>query len=403
MLSNAERQFIREHFEEDVHRLLLSASRYPGISMPVVANQIEALRKVRGKAPSWFRFDLEFPPLLSVEQASSEAAARFKAGLFSGHSMADLTGGMGVDACFFAQQFQRVTYVEAQPDLVALARRNFDVLGLRNINAIQAEAEIFLQQTADSFDLLYLDPSRRAARSRRVFQLADCRPDVPALRDKLLETAARVLVKTAPLLDLRLAATQLGPVARIWVVSVGQECKEVLYLLEKTAPPFEQVPIEAVCIGPTTRSFRFTRAEENAASPVYSAPQHYLYEPDAAVLKAGAFKSFATRYGLGKLHPHTHLYTSTAYTPEVPGRVFEVEQVLKYDRKAVQKALPEGRAQVTARNFPDTVEKIRKKLGLEEGGDRYLFGATGATGRLLLICCRRALDITGAGPPSLHA
>lgn len=389
MRTDADRKFVRDYLNADLHRLLLSAQRFPGVAVQACVAQIEALRKVREKIPSWFRFDLEMPPLLSVEQASSEAAARFKSTLFSGKKMADLTGGMGVDAYFFAQQFEQVAYVEHNPELVALARYNFAALGAANIRVVESDAETFLKTGADRYDLLYLDPARRADRHRRVFQLADCEPNVPALREMLLARADCVLVKTAPLLDLSQAIEQLGAVTAVWVVSVENEVKEVLYLLEKTVPVAEQIPVEAVCLGPETRTFRFTRAEERDAEPTYALPQGYLYEPDAAVLKAGAFKSFAVRFGLAKLHPHTHLYTSSEPVSGVPGRCFAIEAVLKYERKALREVLPGMRANVAVRNFPDSPDAARRKLGLADGGEHYLFGVTDLSARKVLILGRR--------------
>jgi len=391
MLTAADRKFVRDHLNDDLHRLLLSAQRYPGVAVQACVAQIEALRKVRLKIPAWFRFELDMPPLLSVEQASSEAAARFKSTLFSGKKMADLTGGMGVDAYFFAQQFEQVTYVERNPELIALTRHNFAALGAANIRVVETDSEAFLKTTTEHYDLLYLDPARRADRHRRVFQLADCEPNVPALREMLLAHGDRVLVKTAPLLDLSQACEQLGSVAGMWVVSVENEVKEVLYLLEKSAPAPDQTPIEAVCLGHEMHIFRFTRTEERDAKPEYTLPQGYLYEPDAAVLKAGAFKAFACRFGLAKLHPQTHLYTSPSLVPDVPGRTFAVEAVLKYDRKAVQQVLPEGRANVSARNFPDSPDAMRRKLGLADGGEHYLFGVTDVTGRKVLVLGRKVV------------
>lgn len=376
MLPESVQHFIREHLQEDPVRLLLSAHRYPGIPMPQAVAQIEALRKVQHKIPSWYRFDLEFPAALSLEQASSETTACFKARLVSGRQMADLTGGMGVDAYFFAQQFEQVTYVERNPGLAALARQNFATLGATGIRVVEADALDFLQQNTASFDLIYLDPARRDAPGRRVFQLSDCQPDILALQATLLQKAPQVLLKTAPMLDLQQAVAQLGTVTHIWVVSVDNEVKEVLYLLENEAPAPADIPVEAVCLGEPTRRFVFSRTEEQSAGVSFSAPLDYLYEPDAALLKAGAFKCLAQRFGLYKLHPNTHLYTSTQVLPDWPGRSFRVEAVLKYDRRAVQSALPDGRANVAVRNFPDTAEAVRKKLGLKDGGDGYLFGAT---------------------------
>lgn len=403
MLTPAEKQFVQAHFDADLHRLALSAGRFPEVRMPVVVAQIEAFRKVREKIPSWFRFDLVLPPALSVEQASSESCARFKGGLFSGRLMADLTGGMGVDAYFFSQSFERVVYVEQNPDLFLLARHNFDVLGAANINAIAEKAEHFLAQNDTHFDLLYLDPARRDQHSRRVVQLDDCQPNVLDLLPAMLQFADRVLLKTAPMLDLQQAVRQLGAVSRIWVLSVDQECREVLYLLENREVEAEDIPIEAVRLGEVPQIMSFTGRSEREAPVTYAEPGAFLYEPDPAVLKAGGFKTFAHRYGLAKLHPNTHLYTSAAPVPDVPGRCFAVEAVLPYKRQAVSEAVPEGKANVAVRNFPDTVEQMRKKLRLKDGGDRYVFGATHVDHRPIVLVCRRLLDKVAKSPASLQA
>ncbi len=382
-------QFICDHLDADPQRLLLAAHRYPDIPMPYVASQLLALRKVRDKIPGWYDPALHFPPQLSIEQASSERTARFKAGLFAGRRMADLTGGLGVDTWAWAARFDQVTYVEQNPDLVDSARHNFNVLAVNNIECILSTAEDFLDHSPPHFDLLYLDPARRDAQQRKVFRLTECQPDVVALRTVLLAHAPQILIKTAPLLDLKLAVRQLLTVSRIWVVSVNNECKEVLYLVERAALPMEDIPITAVALGETTQQFTFHwRAEQQAVAP-FSAPQQYLYEPDAAVLKAGAFRSFAQQFGLSKLHPNTHLYTSSQLRANVPGRRFYVEQTCKYDRNSVKMALPEGRANLAVRNFPDSVEAVRRKLALTDGGDAYLFAVTTWEEKKEILVCRK--------------
>ncbi len=241
--------------------------------------------------------------------------------------------------------------MERRPELVALARHNFDVLGIRNINTVEAEAEHFLEQCPGSFDLIYLDPARRDDRRQRVFQLADCQPNVVALKKRLLAVTSHILVKTAPLLDLKNAMEQLKPVSQVWVVAVDNEVKEVLYLLSANAgQPDEYIPVSAVFLGDypvePLQAFTFTQAEEQAARPAYSAVLEYLYEPHAAILKAGAFNTFARRYGLAKLHPNTHLYTSAVPVENAPGRRFRVVATVRYDLKAVKAVLPGGQAHV---------------------------------------------------------
>ncbi|MBC7776312.1 MAG: methyltransferase domain-containing protein [Phycisphaerae bacterium] len=395
--------FIWQHRDDDPRQLALSAKKYPNIQISIVSAQVQALQKIRPKIPTWYRPGMEFPLAISLEQASSERTARFKAGLFSGKKIADLTGGLGVDSFFFSQQFESVTYVEQNAELLAATRHNFAQLGATNVHFEHCTAEDFLEKTDDHFDLIYLDPARRDERKGKVFQLADCSPDVLKIKDLMLEKSPRVLLKTAPLLDLKLAAGQLGKVSKIWVVASEGDCREVLYLLEREALPMDQIPIVAVALEsrpiefdkpyrsedqPTT--FTFSWAEEQLAVANFSTPLNFLYEPNPAVLKAGAFRSFAERFDLSKLHANTHLYTSTEFRPKLPARSFAIEQVCKYDRKAVQVHVPGGKANIACRNFPDTPDQVRRKLGLTDGGEVYLFAATDAENKKLVMVCRKA-------------
>ncbi len=390
ILSQEEQDFVRRHLGDDLGALALRAHRHPEVCLPQLLPYLSALQKIRVKLPSWFRLDLDIPLPLSVEQASSEPTARFKASLFSGCRMADLTGGLGVDAFFWAQSFREVLYVERDPTLAEAARRNFAVLGAHNICVQNALAEHFLLRLTEPLDLVYLDPSRRDEHRRRLFRLEDCSPNVPALRELLLQKAPQVLLKTSPMLDIAQAAKQLKQVERVWVISVGGEVREVLLLLQGLEIPLDEIAVEAVVLTPEqTVTFVFNRAEEQSATPNYSEPQRYLYEPDAALLKAGAFKTFAVRYGLAKLHPLAHLYTAEHLVPCLPARCFTVEAVLKYDRREVHRHLPTRRAHVAVRNFPHTAEEMRKNLGLLEGGDTYLFGTTAPNGQKILLMCRR--------------
>lgn len=385
--------YIWLHRDQPATAIALRKAPVPGWSMADIARQVEALQKIKVKAPSWYREGIVLPPGLPLEQCSSEATARFKAGLFSGQQLLDLTGGLGVDTFCWAESFAAVDCVEQQAELYAAARHNFELLGRHNVTCHHCTAEDFLAQAGDArYDLIYLDPARRDAHQQRVFRLSDCSPDVVALKQTLFGLSDRVLVKTAPMLDLQLALGQLERVAQVWVVALGDECKEVLYLLDKnqSLPP-EKTPIAAVQIGKAgqTGSLEFTfEAERSAVAPL-SAPLQYLYEPNAAILKAGAFRSFAVHYGLAKLHPHSHLYTAAERREDVPGRCFEVLGVCKYDKKAVGALVPNGSANIAARNFPDAPEAVRKRLGLKSGGDTYLFATTDPAGQKIIIVCRK--------------
>ncbi len=385
-------RFIWEHREDNPTKLALSAKKLPEMPLGFIARQVEALQKVRKKIPSWYQEGLVFPFPLSLEQASSEATARFKAGLFSGKSMADLTGGLGVDAYCFARQFEHVYCVEKTPAVMEAARHNLGVLGLDNVVFSAEQAEDFVTATDLPFDLLYLDPARRDDRKGKVFQLADCSPNVLEIKELLLSRAPKILLKTAPLLDIHLAIQQLSQVSAVWVVEYQGDCREVLYLLESDIPAGFAAPIHVVSLdhaGQVEHAFDFTFHEEQQTACDVAPPSNFLYEPIPAVLKAGAFKSFAARFGLKKLHANTHLYTSEQLIPQLPARSFRVDAVCKYDRKTVEQLIPEKKANITTRNFPDNTEQVRKKLGLQEGGNTYIFAATDlANHKLILICSK---------------
>jgi 16S rRNA G966 N2-methylase RsmD len=383
-------QFVRDHLEADVHRLLLSASKFPGIDVPKAVTLIKALQKVKHKIPSWYNYQLELPFAVSMEQASSEATARFKAGLFTGNTMADLSGGLGVDSYFFSKSFKSVQYIEQQELLCIAAKHNFSLLGAANIEVHSTTAESFTESSKTHFDLIYLDPARRDALQNRVFLLSDCSPDVVALRTSLLEKTDQLLIKTAPMLDVWEAIRQLQSVTKVWVVAVDNECKELLFLLEKQGIPMDQVPIVAVADPSAATHFSFTKKEEQESEVNYGPPEDYLIEPDVSILKAGAFKCFATHFGLFKLHPDSHLYTSKQLIKGVPGRTFRIKAVVKYEAKQVQNLIPGGKANVATRNFPDSPEQIKKKLRLKDGGTTYLFGTTLLEESKRILVCEKA-------------
>ena len=384
-------EFIWEHRLDDPQRLALSGKKYPNVPMTYVAGQVDFLQKIQKKVPSWYRPGLQFPAAVSMEQASSEATARYKARLVHGQKMVDLTGGLGIDCAFLGRSFKHVTYVEMNQDLLEITRHNYGVLGIEHTTFIHASAADFLTSTQDSFDLIYLDPSRRHDRKGKVFMLEDCSPNILEIKSLALEKAPRILLKTAPLLDIHLALKQLGCVSQVWVVSWNDECREVLYLLERAPALPEQAMLHAVDLQKDNKvlDFQFTYAEENHARAEYALPQNFLYEPNAAVLKAGAFQSFGLKLGLNKLHPHTHLYTSAEFVAGVPGRSFVIETVCKYDRKVVEMHVPEGKANISTRNFPDNAEQVRKKLGLPDGGSTYIFAFTDLEDRKMIAVCRK--------------
>lgn len=387
--SDTVRQFMAEHENSDPALLMLNASKFPDIPMRQVVAQIQARKKAKTKLAEWYAQPrIIFPPVLSVEQASSELTARYKSKLMRGESLLDLTGGMGVDTFYLGQSFNQVTYVEQNEALVSLARHNFSILKARHIEVYQADAVSYLHQTKDPFDCIYIDPARRNRDAHKIFELEGCTPNVLSILGALLKKGKQVFVKTAPLLDVSAAVNAFKQVEDVWVLAVRQECKEILYKLSAnggTDPVIHTVHLHH----DEEQHFAFTTEDEARTVVEYAKPQTFIYEPNPAILKAGAFKSLAKRYQLLKLHPNSHLYTSAQKVTDFPGRGFKLSEISKYNRKALKRAVPSAQANITTRNFPDSVKHIRKKTGLREGGDVYIFATTDIDNQLQMLICKK--------------
>lgn len=402
-LSDTDIQFISDHLTDDVQQLLLQ-THPAGLDMRKLAAQILARQKARDKLPSWYGMPrLIFPPALSVEQASSEQAARYKASLVAGKLLLDLTGGMGVDTAAFARRVEQVRYVEQQPHLADLAAHNLPLLGATNVVVEPGDGLTVATTLAQPADWLYLDPHRRDGQGGRVVRLGDCEPDVtqPAVLGQLMAHTRRLLLKASPLIDidgaiqqLRLAGASGVPeraVEAVHVVAVLGEVKEVLFIVSN--PGLINVPLQVNSVNLLADrqvSFAFSREEETHAAVRFGDPQQYIYEPNAAIMKAGGFRRVAEAFDLLKLAPNSHLYTSYELIPDFPGRVFALQAVLRPDRKAVLAHLPDQKANLTVRNFPQSVADLRKKLGLREGGNVYLLATTLLSGEKRLLLTRKA-------------
>ena len=391
-LSPSTVSFIRQHRMEDVRMLALQAAKYPEVDMSVALRQIAGWQVARVKLPLWAETEgLYYPPHLSLEQCSSELTARYKAGLLSGETLVDLTGGFGVDCAFLSSAFRSVTYVERQIELCRIATHNFPLLGLPHVQVVNAEATDYLR-TMQPVDCIYLDPARRDGQGSKVIAVADCEPNVAELESLLLQKAGKILVKLSPMLDLSQALRVLPHTQELHVVAVDNECKELLVLLASTPP--ERVPVHCVNLSDGVTgdvSFTFTReGEQNCECHYASIPASYLYEPNAALMKAGGYKSIAVAYGLDKLHPNTHLYTSDTLIPHFPGRVFRVVSFGGFGKRE-QKSLLGGlqKANISVRNFPASVAELRKRTKLSDGGDTYLFAATLYSDAHVLIRCEK--------------
>lgn len=393
-------RFIHEHRHDDVRLLALQAGKYPDVDMTEAVVQIAGWQIAEKKVPSWAQTEgIRYPLHLSMEQCSSEVTARYKASLVGGDTFADLTAGLGVDCSFIARRFRQADYVERQEVLCELARHNFPLLGVGHIRVHQADGTEYLR-TMDPVDCLFLDPARRDSHGGKTVAIADCEPNVCALEPLLVERGRVVMIKLSPMLDMASALNDLKHVREIHIVAVNNECKELIIILEKRDLPFEQpnkevvISCEQVVNNFVHQHVEFTLSQERNASCVMAEQvEGYLYEPGAALLKAGAYRILSERYGVKKLHTNSHLYTSNTEI-DFPGRCFRVIAVSGFGKKELKSFLAGvDKANLTVRNFPSSVADLRKKLKLKEGGDVYLFATTLADGEKVLIKCEKCHSI----------
>jgi 16S rRNA G966 N2-methylase RsmD len=390
ILQRSVQQFIKDHENDDGRSLILKHKIIAGVASSLVAEQIAGRRKSKTKLPTFYRTDnIIYPPGLNLEQCSSEATARFKSDLGNtGKTFIDLTGGYGVDTFFISKHFADTFYIEPDSALLKIVQHNHNVLGGKNIKHINTSAEDFIATGLHKADVVFIDPSRRSDQNKKVVKLSDCVPDITQLQDKIFEHATTLLVKTSPLLDLQQGLKELKFVKKIIVVSVENDCKEVLFLCVKH---FNNEPVvEAVNIlkDNSIDSFSFLVSEEKNTNVIFSEPMLYLYEPNASILKAGAFKGIASKFNIYKIHASTHLYTADSLFDQFPGRVFKIEALIKTDSKIIKQYFPEGKANISTRNYPLTPVQLKKKTGLKDGGEKYLIGFTGQQQKYLAVATR---------------
>ena len=401
LLTDSTLQFVREHRTDDVHALMLAARRWPDVDVRQACVQIAAWQRARTKLPSWAaQEEIVFPEQLSMEQCSSELTARYKAEVAPRHrSMADLTGGFGVDATMLAQEGS-LTFVERSDELCRLARHNLPLMGVKQIEVVCGEAETVLP-TLPRQDLIFIDPARRDSHGGRTVALADFSPVLEQMQHLLFERADHVMAKLSPMLDIADTLRRLHHVREVHVVSVDGECKEIVVVASPTnlSPGDEQPPCEMVCVNLSDKhprqTFRFTREEEQQAVCTFTTTVgRYLYEPNASLLKAGALRCPAQRFGLQKLHPNSHLYTSDTLVTDFPGRTFEVVAQSDFNKKNTARLLAGiSQANLTVRNFPLAVADLRRRLKISEGGSDFIFATTLADEKHVLICCRKSLQV----------
>lgn len=399
-MNEATRQYIAAHADGDVRQLALR--RCPaGVDLPLALQQIAGRQRARLKLPSWAMVDgLLYPPQLSLEQCSSEVTARYKAVLAErllalapvAHPtvLADLTGGFGVDFAYMSPAFDSAVYVERDERLCALARHNFAQLGLQGVTTVCGDGVDYLSQVAGPLTIVFLDPARRDSHGQRTYALADCTPNVVPLCAMLLQKSAFVVLKLSPMLDWRKAVADVGEaqVRQVHVVSVGNECKELLLVLGPGGGQrltcanwdrgvwslFEPQPIPSM------------------AHPSVGVPRSgmYVYEPNASVMKSGCFDTLASIFAVDPVSANSHLFVADRPVEGFPGRAFVVEQVSTLAKGELRRLASGLRcANIAVRNFPMTVAELRRRLRLADGGDTYLFATTLADRSHVVLVCKK--------------
>lgn len=385
ILTQVVQDFINQNISANITQLALQKNPFPETNWTVILQQIAAKQKAITKLPSWFKTpNIYYPSKVSVEQTSSEKTARYKSDLISGKNLIDLSGGFGVDDFYFAQRFLNVTHCEIDIDLSKIVQHNFEQLGVSNIECISGDSEVTLTNLNKSFDWLYIDPSRRNEAKGKVFMLKDCLPNVPEKLDFYYRFTSNLMIKTAPILDITAGLSELQNVKAIHIVALENEVKELLWIIEKDwigNPKITTINLTKE----KTETFSFEW--NSVAVAEYSEPKTYLYEPNAAIMKSGGFDWISVQFKLKKLHPHSHLYTSDTLI-EFPGRVFAIDQIVPYN-KTEMKLLGNQKANITIRNFPDTVENIRKKWKINDGGNCYSFFTTDVNNHKIVLLCSK--------------
>lgn len=385
ILTQVVQDFINQNISANITQLALQKNPFPETNWTLVLQQIAAKQKAITKLPSWFKTpNIYYPSKVSVEQTSSEKTARYKSDLITGKSLLDLSGGFGVDDYYFAKRFQNVTHCEIDNDLSKIVQHNFEQLGVSNIECISGNSEVILENLNTSFDWLYVDPSRRNETKGKVFMLKDCLPNVPEQLDFYFRFSSNIMIKTAPILDITAGLSELQNVKAIHIVALENEVKELLWMIEKDWSGNPKITAVNLTKDKTAT---FTFEWNSVAIAEYSEPKTYLYEPNAAIMKSGGFDWISAQFKLKKLHPHSHLYTSERLM-EFPGRVFTIDQVIPYN-KTEMKLLANQKANITVRNFPDTVENIRKKWKINDGGNCYSFFTTDVNNHKIVLLCSK--------------
>lgn len=379
--------FINANIGKNISKLALQKNPFPDVDWIGILSQIEAKTKAKDKLPNWFLTkNIIYPTKISIEQTSSEKTASYKASIVSGDSLIDLTGGFGVDDYYFSKKIKNVAHCEINLELSAVVKHNLEQLNVSNIVCYAGDSLDTLNSLNTRWDWIYIDPSRRNDAKGKVFLLKDCLPNVPENIEFYFNNSDAILIKTAPLLDISAGLSELQHVKAIHIIAVENEVKELLWELHTSFSG--NTTIKTINLTKDkSDTFDFV-LNENSKFPNFSLPQKYLYEPNSAIMKSGGFDEVGSFYNLNKLHKHSHLYTS-ADLISFPGRIFQIQNSFPYNKTEMKSFLENTQANITTRNFPDSVESIRKKWKIKDGGNLYCFFTTDENNdKIVLICTK---------------
>ena len=404
MINEPTYQYIISHATDDVAYLALHPSKDPQVDMPMALQQIAGRQKAKEKLPDWYATPgILYPKKVSMEQCSSSQTADYKASLVEGKSFADLSGGFGVDTIALARKLEKGYYVEPQEELCELFQHNSKTLGINNITIVQNTMENFIDEM-ETLDVIYLDPSRRDGHGKRVVALEDCSPNLLEWKSVLLGKCNTLMVKLSPMIDLHQILRQLPEIYALHVIAVNGECKEVVCLLSRrdarSCVYTNETKIVAVDIcnntthGPCRDAINrvSTTEETERTAPLSIATEigTYLYEPNAAVMKASIFNSISQQFQVQKLEKNTNLFTSNELREDFPGRIFRIEAVHEFHPRKTAKELSHlESASIAVRNFPLSAEELRKTLKIKDGNACYLFGCTLSGNKKCVIQCQK--------------
>lgn len=368
-------KYINANLNTDLHALLLKKSPFPEVSMQEIVQQIKGKQVAEKKFPFLLKEGIVFPPQLNLEQSSSEKTALYKSEILSGNTFIDLTSGFGIDAYYLSQNFDDITLIEQNTELLEIVEHNWNILG-RRAKFINRKLEEFLAENKENFDVIYLDPARRDQNKNKVFLLEDLSPNILEIQEKLQSISSLVVIKLSPLIDLKYLISVLPGISRIDIIAVKNDVKEVVVFLsnENTG----KMICNCVNLESGESAFSFIFGEEENAQSEYSEPEKFIYIPNNSILKAGIFNLISEKCRVKKLHPNTHIYTSSEKIDDFPGRVFEMETV---DSKKIKK---KEQYNIISKNYPLKPEEIKKKYGLKDGGNDYLIFTQSKKGKIIL-------------------